>query len=93
MLPSPEKRRQQAKARNEEFLRRFPVSGITGKLTSSVASAAAGVSIQGGGKDKVDVEEGVCEEDVLLPLDGLFECWPGREQQIRDLAGLIGEVS
>lgn len=98
MLPSPEKRRRQAKARNEEFLRRFPVTGITGRSSSSSAAPAAagfaaGVSIQGGGKDKGDREEGERDEDVLLPLDGLFERWPGRERQIRELAGLIGEVS
>ena len=30
---------------------------------------------------------------VLIPLEGLVKKWPGRAQQITELAGLIGEVN
>lgn len=30
--------------------------------------------------------------DALVPLAGLEERWPGRKQEISELAGLIGEV-
>lgn len=31
-------------------------------------------------------------ESELLPLEPLMQQWPGREDQIHKLAGLIGEV-
>ena len=102
-LPSPERRRKQAKARNENFLKQFPRGGGLPLSTPPPSSSPAqqqrqnptGVSTQRGGgvaATGFDGDEGDGEGDDLLPLDELIAHWPGREQQINELAGLIGEV-
>lgn len=55
--------------------------GVKRKLASSTASSC---DLPLGGVD---------HRDRLRPLSALVKDWPGRAEQIRDLAGLIGEVS
>ena len=101
------RKRKRNMARNENFrtslnagFRGSIFSGDGGAESTPAAVAAvwgggAGGSISGSGAGQLalDSEEEEAGEEGLVPLDGLIRQWPGRREQIEELALLIGEVS
>eukprot|EP00904_Undaria_pinnatifida_P011724 jgi/Undpi1/7682/HiC_scaffold_23.g10155.m1 len=99
------RKRKRNMARNENFrtslnagFRGSIFSGGGGAESTPAAVAAvwaggAGGSISGSGAGQLslDSEEEGAGEEGLVPLDGLIRRWPGRREQIEELALLIGE--
>lgn len=82
-------------ARNAMFLRadlglgRDEDSSSAGGVLAKGLAAARGDGDDGGDPS---VSAAAIEENPLEPLDGLIKRWPGRAEQIEELAGIIGEV-
>lgn len=61
----------------------------SGNLLSAVGAAVGG---RGGGGGRRDGGGGEGAGGVLVPLGELVKLWPGRKEEIYELAGLLGEV-